>query len=383
MQLLGESVDVDSATENDAGVRRVGEIFARELHALGFETHWVDLPPSVGRAGHLVAVRRGDRGRRLLLIGHLDTVLQGERFRRDGARAYGSGTSDMKGGDVVVIEALRALHTTGALDGRRITVVFTGDEEDPGTPPLASRQALLEAARDSDVALAFEGSSPGVAVVGRRGIATWRLHVTGRQAHSSGIFRHENGYGAIFEAARILDRFRVELRQPNLTFNPSVIVGGTQVDYDAGGKRGGALGKTNVIPREVRVEGDLRYLSPGQFESARRRMSTIVAESLPGTSASIEIVNEYPSMTPVDGNLDVLAMLDSVSRELGAGPVRAQDPAERGAGDISFVCDGRLACLDGLGALGGRDHAPGEYVDLASLPMLTKRAALLIHRLTR
>ena len=148
-------------------------------------------------------------------------------------------------------------------------------------------------------------------------------------------------------------------------------------------RRGGALGKTNVIPREVRVEGDLRYLSPGQFESARRRMSTIVAESLPGTSASIEIVNEYPSMTPVDGNLDVLAMLDSVSRELGAGPVRAQDPAERGAGDISFVCDGRLACLDGLGALGGRDHAPGEYVDLASLPMLTKRAALLIHRLTR
>lgn len=383
MQLLGESVDVDSATENDAGVRRVGEIFARELHALGFETHWVDLPPSVGRAGHLVAVRRGDRGRRLLLIGHLDTVLQGERFRRDGARAYGSGTSDMKGGDVVVIEALRALHTTGALDGRRITVVFTGDEEDPGTPPLASRQALLEAARDSDVALAFEGSSPGVAVVGRRGIATWRLHVTGRQAHSSGIFRHENGYGAIFEAARILDRFRVELREPNLTFNPSVIVGGTQVDYDTRGKRGGALGKTNVIPREVRVEGDLRYLSPGQFESARRRMSTIVAESLPGTSASIEIVNEYPSMTPVDGNLDVLAMLDSVSRELGAGPVRAQDPAERGAGDISFVCDGRLACLDGLGALGGRDHAPGEYVDLASLPMLTKRAALLIHRLTR
>lgn len=383
MRLLGESVDVDSATENHAGVRRVGEIFARELRALGFETQWVDLPPSVARAGHLVAVRRGDRGRRLLLIGHLDTVLQGERFRRDGDRAYGSGTSDMKGGDVVVIEALRALHSTGALDGRQITVVFTGDEEDPGTPPLASRQALLDAARDSDVALAFEGSSPGVAVVGRRGIATWRLHVTGRQAHSSGIFRHENGYGAIFESARILDRFRVELREPNLTFNPSVIVGGTQVDYDSGGKRGGALGKTNVIPREVRVEGDLRYLSPGQFESARRRMSDIVAESLPGTSATIEIANEYPSMTPVDGNLDVLALLDSVSRELGAGSVRAQDPAERGAGDISFVCEGRLACLDGLGVLGGRDHAPGEYVDLASLPMLTKRAALLIHLLTR
>ena len=383
VRLLGETVDVDSATENHVGVRRVGEVFARELRSLGFETHWVELPPSVGRAGHLVAVRRGDRGTRLLLIGHLDTVLQGERFRRDGDRAYGSGSSDMKGGDVVVVEALRALHSVGALDGRRITVVFTGDEEDPGTPPLASRQALLDAARDSDVVLAFEGSSPGVAVVGRRGIATWRLQVTGRQAHSSGIFRHENGYGAIFETARILDRFRVELREPNLTFNPSVIVGGTQVDYDAGRKSGGALGKTNVIPREVRVEGDLRYLSAAQFESARRRMAAIVAESLPGTTAAIEIANEYPSMAPVDGNLALLAVLDAVSRDLGTGPVRAHDPAERGAGDISFVCDGRLACLDGLGALGEHDHAPGEFVDLASLPVLTKRAALLIYRLAR
>lgn len=383
VQLIAETVDVDSATENHAGVRRVGEVFARELRALGFETQWVELPDSVGRAGHLVAVRRGDRGKRLLLIGHLDTVLQGERFRREGDRAYGSGTSDMKGGDVVVVEALRALHSTGALDGRQITVVFTGDEEDPGTPPLASRQALLEAARESDVALAFEGSSPGVAVVGRRGIATWRLHVTGRQAHSSRIFRQENGYGAIFEAARILDRFRIELREPNLTFNPSVIVGGTQVDYDTGSKSGGALGKTNVIPREVRVEGDLRYLSAEQFESARRKMAAIAAENLPGTSATIEVENEYPSMTPTDGNLEVLAVLDSVSRDLGAGPMRAHDPAERGAGDISFVCDGRLACLDGLGAMGERDHAPGEYVDLASLPTLTKRAALLIYRLTR
>ena len=381
--LLSETVNIDSATESHAGVRKVGDTFARELRTLGFETRWVELPADAGRAGHLVAVHRGQRGKRLLLIGHLDTVLQGERFRREGGRGYGTGTADMKGGDVVIVEALRGMQAAGALRNRQVTVVFTGDEEDPGPLQLGSRQALIDAARDSDVALAFEGASPGVAVIGRRGIGSWRLHVNGQQAHSSGIFRERSGYGAIFEAARILDRFRQELREPNLTYNPSVIVGGTEVTYDTASKSGLALGKTNVIPREVRAEGDVRYLSREQFESARARMAAIVSDSLPRTSASIVVEQEYPSMTPTDGNRGVLAVLDAVSRDLGAGPIRAQDPSERGAGDISFVCDGRLACLDGLGAMGDGDHAPGEYIELASLPMLTKRTALLMHRLTR
>jgi glutamate carboxypeptidase len=381
--LLAEAVNIPSATENHAGVRKVGDVFARELAAIGFETRWVELPQEVDRAGHLVAAHRGSKGRRLLLIGHLDTVLQGEPFRRESDRAYGTGTSDMKGGDVIVIEALRALHASGALKGRQVTVVFTGDEEDVGVPRLVSRSPLLEAAADSDIALAFEGAAPGVAVVGRRGIGTWRLHATGEQAHSSGIFRESRGYGAIFESARILDRFRTELPEPNLTYNPSVIVGGTNVAYDEATKSGTALGKTNVIPREARAEGDVRFLTPEQFEATKARMAAIVAEHLPRTSASIVIEQEYPPMAPTDGNRDVLAVLDSVSRDLAAGPIVAQDPAERGAGDISWVCSGRLACLDGLGAMGDGDHAPGEYLEIASLPMLTKRAALLMYRLTR
>jgi glutamate carboxypeptidase len=141
--LLAETVDIDSATENHAGVRKVGDVLARELSNLGFETRWVDVPAEVERAGHLVAVHRGTKGQRLLLIGHLDTVLEGERFRRDGNRAYGSGTADMKGGNVIIVEALRALHAAGALRDRQVTVVFTGDEEDPGAPVELSREALL------------------------------------------------------------------------------------------------------------------------------------------------------------------------------------------------------------------------------------------------
>jgi glutamate carboxypeptidase len=380
--LLAETVDIPSATENLAGVRRVGAVYARELALLGFETSWAELPPEMARAGHLVAVHHGDRGQRLLLIGHLDTVLEKEPFRREGDRAYGSGASDMKGGNLVIIEALRALHATGALAGSQVTVVLTGDEEDTGSPQAVTREPLLAAARSSDAALAFEGSVPGVAVIGRRGVGTWRLHVTGEQAHSSGIFRKERGDGAIFEASRILDRFHAELREPYLTINPSVIVGGTNVGYDTAAKSGTALGKTNVIPREVRVEGDIRFISNEQFESARAKMTAIVAEHLPRTGATLEVIAEYPSMAPTDANRGLLAALDGVSRDLGEGGILAQDPGERGAGDVAFVA-GELACLDGLGAKGEQEHAPGEYIDLASLPGLTRRAALLIYRLTR
>jgi glutamate carboxypeptidase len=112
-------------------------------------------------------------------------------------------------------------------------------------------------------------------------------------------------------------------------------------------------------------------------------MTAIVAASLPGTSAAISFEQEYPSMAPTDANLRVLAVLDAVSRDLGAGPIRAQDPAERGAGDISFVCSGRLACLDGLGAMGDDVHAPGEFAESDTLLTQTQRAALLFYRLTR
>ena len=382
--LLEATVNVPSATENLAGVRAVGAIYARELQSLGFETRWVELPAGMQRGGHLVATHRGGNGPRLLLIGHLDTVLQGEAYRREGNRAYGTGTSDMKGGNLVALEALRALHGTGQLRGMNVTVVFTGDEEDPGAPLEVTRAALLAAGRDADIALAFESGSPGKAVTGRRGIGTWNLTVTGVQGHSSGIFGEARGHGAIFEAARIIERFRTELLEPNLTYNPSVIVGGTDVTYDSASKRGTAHGKTNVIPREARVEGDIRYLGAAQFDAARRKMERIVAENLPRTTATIAIVNDYPSMAPNPGSERVLAVLDRVSRDLGAEPIVAQPPAERGAGDISFVCeDDRLACLDGLGAIGDNDHAPGEYVELDSLGLQIKRAALLMHRLSR
>ncbi len=186
VSFLERAVNISSGTFNLPGVRAVGRLFEPEFTALGFSPTWVALPDAVGRAGHLFAERKGKRGKRLLLIGHLDTVFEGEgeRFVRLDTLAAGAGSSDMKGGDIVVLYALKALQSVGALDGTRIIVAFTGDEEDAGPLHLVSRQPLIDAAKRSDIALAFEEDA-GKGTVARRGFSGWQLTVTGRQAHSS------------------------------------------------------------------------------------------------------------------------------------------------------------------------------------------------------
>jgi glutamate carboxypeptidase len=307
-------------------------------------------------------------------------VLEGEPFRREDERGFGSGASDMKGGDVVIVEALRALAEAGLLAGRQVIVVLTGDEENPGEPHAVSRAALLAAASESDIALAFEGSVPGMAVVGRRGIASWRLETAGSTGHSSRIFGPARGDGAIFEMARILTAFRTELPEPDLTFNPSVVVGGSVAELPEGSSAGSASGKHNVVPAQAIVEGDLRFLTAEQRQRVEEKMRAILAQPSPQTLATIRFLDGMPSMAPSDGNRALLALLDRASRDLGTGPYAEHDPNERGAGDISFVAH-LLPGLDGLGALGEQEHAPGEFIDLSELPRLIQRAALLVHRL--
>jgi len=382
--MLADAVNVNSGTMNFAGVRKVGALFAAALDSLGFDTRWVTLPDSVNRAGHLVAVHAGTPGGpRILLIGHLDTVFEGEGqgFVRDDTLAKGAGSSDMKGGDVIVVYALKALRHVGALRDATITVVFNGDEESPGLPLSVSRRALREAAQHSDVALAFEGGSQSLASASRRGASSWLLTVSARQSHSAGVFSAGVGYGAIYEAARILDGFRRELAGPKyLTFNPGVILGGATVDYDTARLSGTVAGKTNIVAPTAVVPGDLRFITEGQKDSTRARMREIVAEHLPGTSAEITFEDAYPAMPMTPGGEHLIAVYDSASQALGYGPVHAQDPSTRGAGDVSFVAP-YIPGMDGLGALGRGAHTPREQVDLNSLIMQTERAAVMMYRL--
>ncbi|HEX7119341.1 MAG TPA: M20/M25/M40 family metallo-hydrolase [Longimicrobiales bacterium] len=390
--LLERIVNINSGTMNRAGNEAVADVLAVEFEALGFDVRWSPLPDSLNRSGHLIAERTGNRGKRVLLIGHLDTVFEEDspfqRFERDGDVAAGPGVADMKGGDVVILQALRALDAVGALEDATIRVILTGDEESPGEPLEVARRELIELAKRSDVALGFEGGSRDGAVeygvVARRSSSDWRLRVTGRRAHSSGVFSRGVGAGAIFEAARILHRFYEEVRgEEYLTFNPGVILGGTDVEIDYGVSGGTAFGKTNVVAQTVVVSGGIRTISREQLERARAKMRAIVAESLPGTSAEIEFFDGYPSMPPTEGNRALLAVLDDVSRDLGYGRIVPFDPGGRGAADVSFAAPHVDAALDGLGPYGTGSHTTEETVDLRSMTKAAKRAAVLIYRLTR
>ena len=384
---LERLVNVNSGTLNVAGVREVGAFFAEALQELGFDVHWVDLPAGMNRAGHLFARRRGTDGQRLLLIGHLDTVFPPEspfqRFALAGQRATGPGVDDMKDGDLVILYALRAVHREGLLDGRNITVALMGDEEEPGAPPAVSRAALIEAARASDVALGFESGYDRSATIGRRGASGWRLEVTARRGHSSRVLSDELGAGAAYELARIVDAMRQSLQgDPTLTINPSLLLAGSDLAFDEGESRGTAAGKVNVVADSAAAMGDLRFLSDAQGQAARETMQAIVARSLPEAAASITFREFYPAMPPTEGNRRLLTLYSGISEAVGAGPVQPKDPLTMGAADISWVA-AYVDALDGLGSWGGRNHSTEEYLDVPSLAVATKRAAIMIHRLTR
>lgn len=389
VELLEQVVNINSGTMNLAGVREVGAVFRPHFEALGFKTRWVDGAP-FERAGHLVAERQG-KGRHILLIGHLDTVFEPDspfqKFERvDANIARGPGTADMKGGIVVALTALRALKQIDALGDLKITVVLHGDEEDSGTPLALARATLIDAAKAADIAIGLENAAddPSTAVTARRSSGRWQIKVTAKSSHSSQIFTDEVGAGAIYELSRILSGFYTELRgEEYLTFNPGLAIGSTQVEFNPEPLQAKASGKDNIVAPVAVASGDLRAITPQQIRQTQERMKKIVAAHLPQTSAEISFADSYPPMAPTEGNKRLLGLYDTVSRDLGFGPVTAVDPRRAGAADVSFAADHVEMAIDGLGLLGGDSHTPTEFADLRTLQIQAQRLAVLLYRLGR
>ena len=388
--LLERLVNQNSGSLNLEGVKAVGAMMRAELEPLGFTVTWTPMRHTK-RAGHLTAVHKGKAGtKRMLLIGHLDTVFEKDSpfqsFVRKGDFAEGPGVGDDKGGMIVMLSALRAMKAAGTLKNANIEIALTGDEEDSGDPIEVARADLIAAGKRADVALDFEGLfvEDGLdrGSIARRSSNSWKLTATGKTGHSSLIFNKVYGDGAINEIARILARFRSELPEPNLTFNTGLIAGGQDVSLDNDGIRIAAKGKTNIIPGTAIARGDFRTLSESQSARVKSKMAAIVAEHAPGTRAQIEFEQGgYPAMAPTDGNRALLGRLNIVNADLGQPAMAALDPLKRGAGDISFVA-GDVDGLVGLGTVSKGDHAPGETVDLVSIKRQAKRAAILMTRLS-
>ena len=390
LALLERMVNQNSGTLNLAGVRAMGDMLRPEFEALGFTVEWLDMAETK-RAGHFLATHKGNgRGKRILLIAHLDTVFEAtspfQKFSRDGDRALGPGVVDDKGGISVILAALRAMRAAGTLRNADIKVMLTGDEEKTGDPIPLARRDLIEAGKWADVALEFENLAhehgEDFGTIARRSANNWTLTATGKTGHGGGIFTPEQGYGAIYEIARILDAWRRELPEENLTFNVGVLGGGTPATIDADGVKVTASGKTNVIPAQAVARGDLRSLTPEQDARVRERMRAIVDQHLPGTSATLSFQDNTPPMAPTDGNRALLAKLNLTNRALGLPDMAEYPPSKRGAADSSFVA-AYADTLAGMGPIGGGLHAEDEWVDVPSIALQAKRSAILMTRLAK
>ena len=391
LELLIKTININSGTMNFEGVRQVGEVLMPEFSALGFDVRFED-GAEFNRAGHLIADLRGpEDAPKILLIGHLDTVFEPDSpFQNfemvNDSVAKAPGIADMKGGNVIILQALSALQSTGELSDMNITVVMTGDEELSGSPLSLSKKALVEAAEWADIAIGFENGdgNPGTANVSRRGSIGWTLSVTGKPAHSSQVFREDIGAGAIYEVSRILTTFYEELRSEEyLTFNPGKIIGGTSITHDPSSNSGTTFGKNNVVAESAIVTGDIRAVSKEQLERVKSKMKEIVAQNYPHTSALIEFSEGYPPMAPTDGNKELLSIYSKVSVDLGFGEVVAVNPLRAGAADVSFTAEYVDMAIDALGMSGAADHTVNEVGYLNQFPRQAKRAAILLYRLNQ
>lgn len=387
--LLKKAVNINSGTMNFQGVRKVGELFKAELDQLGFQTELTN-GEAYGRAGHLIAKKEGKKGPKFLLIGHLDTVFEldspfQEYTMLDENMMKGPGVADMKGGDVIIILAMKALKEAGVLDDMSIEIIMTGDEEKSGEPLELSKKDLIEGAKRADIALGFENgdNNPKTIVVSRRGSSEWQLKVTGVPAHSSQIFTKDIGAGAIYEASRILNEFYLQLsKEKDLTFNPGFILGGTDLKVNEELTGGTAFGKDNVVAEHAIVHGDIRATSLEQLERAHKIMKEIASNNYPNTSAELIFIDGYPPLGLTDGNTKLLKFYDGVSQDLGFGAVEAVNPRNAGAADISFTSGYVEMALDGLGLTGGSgDHTIEETGDLRTVATQAKITAVMLYRL--
>lgn len=389
LALLEKVVNMNSGTMNFEGVYQVGQVFKAKLEALGFQARWAD-GKSFNRAGHLIAKHKG-KGKAILLIGHLDTVFEpSSPFQKytlvNDSTASGPGVGDMKGGDVVMLQSLTALHDTGLLKNMNIIVFLSGDEELSGEPLFEARRELIEAAKEADIALGFEDGDGRfeTANIARRSSFDWELRVTGNASHSSQIFTEKVGAGAIYEACRIVNKFYDELStEENLTFNPGVILGGTTIDYRPNENGGNVFGKGNIVAKDALVTGDIRAISPEQLAHAQEVMKGIVANHLPHTDATITFSDGYPPLAPTPGNYELLKYFDQVSKDLNLGSVRAVNPRDAGAADISFTSGYVDMAMDGLGLRSQGGHTVNETADPRTVAMQAKRVGVLLYRLTK
>jgi glutamate carboxypeptidase len=364
---LARLVGIDCGSYTRDGVNQVADWTADALHGLGARVE--RRPDPAGRLGDtVVATFEGaPGGPRALLIGHMDTVFDpgtaAERpFRVDGSRAYGPGVTDMKSGLLAGLHALAALRAAspdaGWLPFRRLVFIANPDEE-IGSP--TSTPHIEAAALESDVAFVLEcARANGDIVSARKGSLDMRLTVHGRAAHAG--VEPEKGRNAILAAAhQVIALEAINDRWPGVTCNVGVIRGGT---------------RPNVVAESVALEVDLRSPSRADLEAAEAEVRAIAATAtVPDVATTIEEMGRHWPMEELPGTARLVDRAVALAGRLGFD---LRDAATGGASDANTTAGLGVPTLDGLGPIGGNDHAPGEYLEVDSIVPRTTLLALLL-----
>jgi glutamate carboxypeptidase len=362
---LRRLVDIDCGSYTPEGVNQVADWAADFLAGIGAT---IDRRPDpAGQLGDTVIATFAGRpgGPRALLIGHMDTVFDpgtaAERpFRMHEGIAFGPGVTDMKSGLLAGCYALKALvDERGGLPYERLTFVCNPDEE-IGSP--TSTPHIRELAADSDVALVLEcARANGDIVSARKGIVDMRMTVHGRAAHAG--VEPEKGRSAILEAARIVDDLHaLNGRWPGVTVNVGVIAGGS---------------RPNVVAERCSIEVDLRATGREALEAAEAEIRRIAeATEVPDTVVELAEMARWWPMEKLERSGRLVEHAQGVARSLG---FEVADASTGGASDANTTAGLGVPTLDGLGPIGGNDHAPAEYLDVESIvPRTTLLAGLLL-----
>lgn len=381
VRTLAAWVDVNTGSWNGPGLDAFARLLSEPLRELGFDVEIlpgepVDLPGRErGATGPVIRARRPaglhvEHPLRLLLVGHFDTVFESDspfqRFEIDEnkpRRATGPGVADMKGGLVVMLEALRGLRAVGDLDDAEWTVLLNSDEE---IGSLGSRARIESEARRADLGFVFESAHHGAMVRSRRGLGQFHLVVKGVAAHAGSA--HEHGRSAIHEmAAKILRIEALTDYERGLTLNVGTVRGGT---------------KRNVVPEHAEIWIDMRYDAPALGEEARQALEAAARDTvIEGTESTLWGQLHRPPKIATPEVIALLAKHRSVAEALR---ISLPDALHVGGGtDGSLMGAVGLTTLDSMGAVGGSAHTAGEYVDLDSLPARASLAAVLLRRLIR
>jgi glutamate carboxypeptidase len=362
---LEQLVNIDCGSYTPDGVNRVADLVAARLTAIGasVERRNGGTAPDGRPVGDLLIGRHAGTGPRVLLIGHMDTVFDpgtvaARPFQVDGSRALGPGVSDMKGG---LLAGLVALTVLDAADHRPTFTFVANPDEEIGSP--FSGPVIRELAADHDVALVLEcARANGDIVSARKGIADLVVTVHGRAAHAG--VEPQKGRSAILAAAGLVEGLHaLNGRWPTVTCNVGVIAGGT---------------RPNVVAATCRLEVDLRAANAGEFEAATAAMTELLrTTSVPDTSAVSEVSASHPPMEKSPATARLVDLAVGMADELG---FELRDAATGGASDANTTAAAGVPTLDGLGPIGGDDHAPAEWLDLASVVPRTTLLAGLIAR---